>query len=108
MCISDCSVRRARRDGSGCCDDRDMQNTAMVETVNAELRAAWQLEKRLPGGLNTGAYLVPQHNLAARRPGPLRGNGPGAASPPPANETRPASPPGHALSSHSLRPPDPC
>lgn len=39
-----------------------MQITAMVETVNAELRAAWQLEKRLPGGLNTGAYLVAQPN----------------------------------------------
>src|SRR5712691_4687519 len=62
MCMWDCSVRRARRDGSGCCDDRDMQITAMVETVNAELRAAWQLEKRLHGGLNTGAYLVAQPN----------------------------------------------
>src|SRR5258708_25402171 len=98
MCISDCSVRRARRDGSGCCDDRDMQNTAMVETVNAELRAAWQLEKRLPGGLNTGAYLVAQHNLPARRPGPLGGKVPGAASPPPSSRTRPGVPPRRALS----------
>src|SRR5260370_16818137 len=100
MCIADCSVRRARSDGSGCCDDRDMQNTAMVETVNAELRAAWQLEKRLPGGLNTGAYLVAQHNLAARRPGPLGAKGPAAPSPPPPSPTPPPTPPVHALSSH--------
>src|SRR5260370_22870551 len=39
-----------------------MQIVAMVEAVNAELGAGWELEKRLPGGLNTGAYPVAQPN----------------------------------------------